>query len=358
MRIIHVIDIPWWSGLAAYAMDCVNAQNAMGHEVFILCEKKSLTEKRAVKYGIPHAVIGGRRFWQAPCNFFKLGFYALKHKPDMIVAHTGSTHWMSVLWGKLLGVPVARTRAISQNIKSGFLSRLIYKNTDWVIAASEQLKSDYRNSLKISWAGKLKALLPPAKHPDLEGPGPLVAEVPNNHKIGVLARLDPKKGHFEMLEIMKHLQAEMPDCELHIAGAEENLPWTELSAKAQGMGLKNIWYHGFLEFDQIWDFMKECRMGLIGSLESEEVSRALLEWMSAGRPVVASSVGCIPEILEDGSGGALYSAGNVSEAVQKIRAILKDLTLAQKMGQYNIEVSSRYYSQAQFKSEWHGILYA
>ncbi len=358
MKILHLIDIPWWSGLASYAMDCVNAQVSMGQQVFLLCEKKSLMEKRAAKQGIAHASIGGRQFWLAPGNFLKVGFYAVTLHPQWIIAHTGSTHWMAVFWGKILNIPVARTRAISQRVKSGFLSRLTYQNTACVIAASDHLKGDYLEALDIPWEGKLKSLPPPVENPSLLVSGPLEARSPNNGKIGVLARLDPKKGHFEILEAFRIIQSAFPDCELHIAGAEENLPWNELVLLAEKMGLKNYCYHGFLEYEQIWDFMKGCQVGLIASLESEEVSRALLEWMSAGRPVVASSVGCIPEILKDGEGGFLYGPGDFKAMAEKCVLLLKDFTLAQKMGQYNLERAAKHFSQAQFKSVWQGILYS
>src|SRR3989344_9286873 len=113
MKILHLVDIPWWSGLAAYAFDCMAAHHEMGHKVFLLCERKSLPEKRAIKMGIPVFSMGGRRFWSAPFNFLALGFRVLQVRPKMIVAHTGSTHWMAVLWGSILGIRVARTRAVA-----------------------------------------------------------------------------------------------------------------------------------------------------------------------------------------------------------------------------------------------------
>lgn len=267
----------------------------------------------------------------------------------MIVAHTGSTHWMAVLWGAIFSVRVARTRAVAQKVKSGALNRLVYGSTDWVIAASERLKVEH--------AGRL-SILPPVSNPRLASPVPLLARVPAGKTVGVLARLDPKKGHFDILQALAQVQKRHPDCELHIAGAEENLPWKDLSKKASALGLKNVWYHGFLEHEKIWDFLDGLRIGVIASLESEEVSRALLEWMSAGRAVIASKVGCIPEILKDGEGGFLFDPGDVRTLAEKIDLLLSDTELARKMGQNNLERAAKDFAPARFKAQWHEVLYA
>jgi len=251
---------------------------------------------------------------------------------------------------------VSRTRAVSQRLRPGFLSKWVYAGTDWVIAASDRLKEECEARLSLN--GKVRALLPPVKNPALQAGGPLEARVPADKKIGVLARLDPKKGHFDILTAMSAVQARHPDCELHIAGAEENLPWSRLAEAAERMGLRRVLYHGFLEHEQIWDFMKGCRIGLIASLGSEEVSRALLEWMAAGRPVVATAVGCIPEILKDGEGGFVVPAGSASSLAEKLGALLEDLNLSEKMGKYNLERAARDFASARFKAHWHEILYA
>ena len=99
-------------------------------------------------------------------------------------------------------------------------------------------------------------------------------------------------------------------------------------------------------------------MGVIASLESEEVSRALLEWMSAGRPVAASKVGCIPEILKDGEGGFLFEPGDVRGLAEKTDLLLSDDGLAQRMGQLDLERAAKDFAPARFKAQWHEVLYA
>ena len=57
-------------------------------------------------------------------------------------------------------------------------------------------------------------------------------------------------------------------------------------------------------------FMRGCHLGVVASLGSEAVSRAAVEWLACARPLVASSVGCLPEYLEGCEGCELVPPGD------------------------------------------------
>lgn len=86
--------------------------------------------------------------------------------------------------------------------------------------------------------------------------------------------------------------------------------------------------------DQV-DFLGECsRPDLVSYMQSSDVlavpSRfepfgiVILESMAAGLPVVASRVGAIPEIIQDGHNGLLFEAGNPESLAEKLAFILND----------------------------------
>ena len=64
--------------------------------------------------------------------------------------------------------------------------------------------------------------------------------------------------------------------------------------------------------------------------------------MASGKPVVASNVGGIPEILTDGQEGFLVEYGNSELLADKLTTLLKDKDLREKMGQAGRERARTY----------------
>ena len=73
-------------------------------------------------------------------------------------------------------------------------------------------------------------------------------------------------------------------------------------------------------------------IGVVPSLGSEAVSRATLEWMALGRPVVASRVGGIPDMVEDGVTGLLVEPGDSDALQDALLSLLNDPKLAERLG--------------------------
>jgi glycosyltransferase involved in cell wall biosynthesis len=59
----------------------------------------------------------------------------------------------------------------------------------------------------------------------------------------------------------------------------------------------------------------------------------MLEAMALGRPIVASRVAAIPEILRHGENGLLVEPGSSSEIADAIRQLVRDPLLAQRIGE-------------------------
>ena len=65
----------------------------------------------------------------------------------------------------------------------------------------------------------------------------------------------------------------------------------------------------------------------------EVLHLSVLEAMAYGKPVVASNVGGIPYVVENGTTGLLFECGNVKELAEKIIVLLRDEELRKKMGE-------------------------
>ncbi len=67
--------------------------------------------------------------------------------------------------------------------------------------------------------------------------------------------------------------------------------------------------------------------------------------MCAGRPVVATRVGALPEIVDEGVTGLLYDPGNVPELVEKLRHLWADPELCREMGRAGRQKALSAYSR-------------
>ncbi|NIM14803.1 MAG: glycosyltransferase, partial [Candidatus Aminicenantes bacterium] len=99
----------------------------------------------------------------------------------------------------------------------------------------------------------------------------------------------------------------------------------EMIALAEQLGIeKNVHFLGVRS--NIGRMFASADMLLLPS-QQESFGLVALEAMACGVPVVASRVGGLPEVIEDGRSGFLFPVGDTDEAVEKAVRVLKDKEL-------------------------------
>lgn len=84
-------------------------------------------------------------------------------------------------------------------------------------------------------------------------------------------------------------------------------------------------------------FYRKARMLIVPSTWFETFPLVIGEAMSNGIPVIASRIGGLPEIIEDGITGLLFEPGNAKDLASKIRILWDDPDLCRKMGEASYE---------------------
>lgn len=150
------------------------------------------------------------------------------------------------------------------------------------------------------------------------GAGPLVPGV-----IGALGRLSYEKGFDLLLMAMQEL-----DDEVRLLLGGDGPQRERLAAEAAGLAGRTDLI-GFVP--DVAEFMGRIGLFVLPS-RSEGLGLVLVEAMAAGRPVVATRVGGIPEVVSDGETGLLVPPEDPVALAVAIRRILDDPDLAARMG--------------------------
>ncbi|CUH74964.1 glycosyltransferase [Tropicibacter naphthalenivorans] len=134
----------------------------------------------------------------------------------------------------------------------------------------------------------------------------------------------PRKGVEDLLEALSRL-ADLP---IHLDVVGGGRLREGLEAMAQQMGL-DVTFHGAQPSDAVRARMRDAHLVVVPSKQgdggrSEGIPVVLMEAMSEARPVVASRLSGIPELVEDGVTGRLSGPGDPAALAGAIRAALTD----------------------------------
>ena len=106
----------------------------------------------------------------------------------------------------------------------------------------------------------------------------------------------------------------------------------------------NVILGGDVAPDAVLQQMSSCDLFLFPSSHSEGFPNAVLEAMAVGLPVVATRVGAVPEMIEEGMGGLLIDSPDEREIVSALRILLSNPGMRFRMGQFNRCKSQAEYS--------------
>jgi len=142
--------------------------------------------------------------------------------------------------------------------------------------------------------------------------------------IGIVGQLKKIKGQHLFLEMVKKLSLKGVVAQYIIVG-DDNVQRgkyeTSLKRRAMELGVENkVKFLGYRK--DIPEIMSVCDMLVVPSLR-EPFGRVVIEAMACGTPVVASAVGGIVEIFEDGYGGLFSPPGDVDALTEKVLYFFK-----------------------------------
>lgn len=305
-----------------------------GYRVILACQPNSFLERSARERSIETLPLRMNYFLP---SLIKLSFFLRREKVDLINAHGYPDHFLCAVARKMTGVrALVRTKHNHVPLKGGALSRYLYGTlTSRIVAISEHIREVMIESgLKpdqvttIRTAINLSQFVPREKNQHLlrELNFPAGCAI-----IGIVARLTERKGFKNLFEAVKLLADEGRTLKcLVVGGGASTEKIAALKNHAASLGIsEHILLTG--RRGDIPDILSLLDVFILPSL-AEGLGRSLLEAMAAGKPIVASTVGGIPEAIEDGKSGLLVKPDDSRALAHAIGLLLDNPEKAQELG--------------------------
>ena len=153
--------------------------------------------------------------------------------------------------------------------------------------------------------------------------------------VGLVGRLARWKGQHVFVEAARLLRSRCPSCRFQIIGSAlfgENDYEREIRQTVDREGLT-----GVVEFTGFRSDVSEAIASLDilvhASITGEPFGQVIVEGMTAGKPVIATNGGGVPEIVEDGKTGLLVPMGDAPAMADAIERLAGDPALRLAMGQ-------------------------
>lgn len=145
-----------------------------------------------------------------------------------------------------------------------------------------------------------------------------------------VANILPLKGQEVLLQAIQILRTDFPEIQAVLIGKDYTRG--RFFRKMEQMNLQNTYsWLGFV--NNVQGYIQQADIFVLPSMWGEGMPTALLEAMLAGKPIVASATGGIPELIVDNETGLLASPGDAKMLAVQIRKLLNNPELCNTLGQ-------------------------
>jgi glycosyltransferase involved in cell wall biosynthesis len=356
VKILQLVSSRGWSSDAYWAVRVSRELERRGHEVTLGC--RAGTDERVIA---PALHLGVRRIetfafasglapLTDPADVRRLA--AKLAETDIVHVHRGKEHWLAAAANRLSRTPrpLVRTRHIAHAVRPHAANRWLYRRaTAWVVTVTDAIRRQYIASGLLG--PERVTALPGGADTEAYRPRPADSVVrrrlggePDRPLVGMVAGLRVMKGHGIVVEAAGCLAARGLRPRFAFIGRGATEPSIRAAIRAAGLDAQ-ITVSGFA--DDLPQVLAALDLVLYVPLESDGMSRVVFECLAAGRPLIASRVGVVPEVLTDGEHAVLVPAGDAAALADAIARLLGDARVGERLGHAGRRLVEGRYSGAQ-----------
>ncbi len=339
---LHVDTARTWRGGQNQVLLTVDGLRAIGHRAALVAHPDGELRRRAAE-GLDLIPLAPRTEMDLSAAW-KFARLITRLRPDVVHAHDPHGIAMAALAmslssgskrGGALPALVA-SRRVDFHLKPNSFSRWKYRQVDCFIAASEAIR-------QMLVADGIAADRTVTVHEGIDVDHVVAAPRVNVHEafwlphgapvIGNVAALVPHKGQRYLIDAAPLVLRHVPDARFVILGEGELREHLERQVHEHHLE-KHVLLPGFRT--DVLGCIKGFDLFVMSSV-TEGLGTSLLDAMACSRPIVATSAGGIPEIVEDGVNGLLVPPRDAGALAAAIVRALGDADLRARLGRTGFE---------------------
>lgn len=319
MKVLVTVNCHGVDASAAGGIAMARMMNELGHTVLLQAEPDGPVFIEAEGQGIEAAGLSLRKSAIAT-GLIPMKKLIKRFDPDVICTTRADGQTACAL--TISDIPLIRIRCDIRKPRTGKLWRTIDSRTDLVVFPSPFM-------VEREYAGERDGAVEIIPHPvdtELFSPSKHMETLPR--LLISIGRLSPMKGHRTLIRALTLLPEDV--CAI-IIGSPSQQSQKELLDYAGDLGVENrLSLPG--RVNNIREILSKGGIGVVTSLGSEVISRAGMEIMSTGLPLLAAATNGLLDLVNDGETGLFHSPGNYRQLAVQAGFLFDNPAMALRMG--------------------------
>jgi glycosyltransferase involved in cell wall biosynthesis len=329
LPVLLVIDSLDGGGAERYVVDLAVALRRRGWPVHVACSAGGVRAGVLADAGVPVSVLLDELVKRRVSGRYGRALRRLvaELRPAVVHAHLFASAAAAVHAVRDLAVPLVvteHTEAPWRDRRARAVSGVIYRQADHVVAVSSAIRDLLVTDYGVA-PERVEVLLPTTAAPPTAARPRRASGSP---VVGLVGRLVAEKGVDVFLRAAALVSAVVPQVRFLVVGDGPLRP--DLEHRAAVMGVSGtVTFTGYRS--DATDLLAGLDVLAVPS-RSDGSPLVVSEALAAGVPVVASGVGGLPDLVEDGGTGLLVRPGEAEDLARALVSLLLDPEAARRMG--------------------------
>ncbi len=353
MKVLLVANVRWWNAEAAYAWEKAMGLRLLGYQVSLMGLPGSPLLERASREGFvvhPEGGLNALNPFSWVGTIRRIRGHLRREGFDVVDAHRSEGFVLLAAAVRGSGAVLVRTRGDMRKPRRDPVNRLVHVyGCDGLSASGKVVAEGMADAfnlplarIEVIYYGVDAVHFSPGERDGLRrewGVGN------DDFLIGMVGRVDRVKGLGNFLHAAALAGHDRPRARFLVAVKEDHPDLPTYRDMIEKLNLEGrVTLLGFRK--DIVDVYRALDAVVVASLGSEANCRVTLEAMATGKPVIGTTVGVIPEVLQDGVSGYTVAPGGTGPLVEALEDFLDHPEMAREMGREARRLVEERYTRA------------